>query len=148
MCGATRPRYGSSCCEQNRIGAGVRKRLYTVCTARIRALSVYRVATSTAPVRLSATHIAAIRDVVLHACGPGCRVLLFGSRLDGTRRGGDVDLLVQCDQPVERPALLSAQLSALISRRLGGRAVDVVLDAPNLQRSAIHRIAEQQGQEL
>jgi predicted nucleotidyltransferase len=69
-------------------------------------------------VRPSPSDITAIREVVLDQCGPASRVLLFGSRLDNALRGGDVDLLVQFDRPVERPALLSAQLSALISRRL------------------------------
>ena len=77
---------------------------------------------------------------------PGACVRLFGSRLGDTRRGGDVDVLVELDQPVERPAVLSARLSAQLSRRVDGRSVDVVLSAPNLSRSAVHRRAEQQGQ--
>lgn len=98
--------------------------------------------------RLSPQHIRAIREVVRHECGPEARVRLFGSRLDDTRRGGDVDVLVELEQPVERPAVLAARLSARLSRRLDGRSVDVVLSAPNLPRSAVHRMAEQQGQLL
>ncbi|WP_253939212.1 nucleotidyltransferase domain-containing protein [Spiribacter salilacus] len=90
----------------------------------------------------------AIREVVRRECGSTARVRLFGSRLDDSRRGGDVDLLIELDNPVERPALLSARLSALISRSLGGRRVDVLLSAPNLTRQAVHRVAEQQGQLL
>jgi len=89
-----------------------------------------------------------IREVVRRECGSTARVRLFGSRLDDTRRGGDVDLLIELDNPVERPALLSARLSALISRGLDGRSVDVVLSAPNLSRQAVHRVAEEQGQLL
>lgn len=84
-----------------------------------------------------------IRDVVSRECGSAARVRLFGSRLDDARRGGDVDLLIELDNPVERPALLSARLSALISRSLGGCRVDVLLSAPNLTRQAVHRVAEQ-----
>jgi len=101
-----------------------------------------------APMRLTPTQISAIREVVRDQCGPQSRVRLFGSRLDDTQRGGDVDLFIELDQPIERPAVLSVQLAALISRRLDGRSVDVVLSAPNLPRSAVHRVAEQQGQEL
>lgn len=43
---------------------------------------------------------------------------------------------------------MASHLSVLLSRALGGRAVDVVLAAPNLQRGAIHQIAERQGQLL
>lgn len=55
------------------------------------------------------------------------RVLLFGSRLDDTARGGDVDLLIELTEPVDNPAVLSATLSARISRVLDGRKVDVLL---------------------
>ena len=96
--------------------------------------------------RLSPKHRQLIRDLVRQECGAQARVRLFGSRLDDTRRGGDVDLLVELDAPVERPALLAARLSALLSRLLEGRAVDVVLSAPNLARQSAHRVAEQQGQ--
>ena len=90
----------------------------------------------------------AIREVVRRECGSTARVRLFGSRLDDSRCGGDVDLLVELDESVERPALLSARLSALISRRLDGRSVDVVLSVTNLTRQAVHQVAEEQGQLL
>jgi predicted nucleotidyltransferase len=97
---------------------------------------------------LTAEQIDAIREVVRQECGPDVCVRLFGSRLDDASRGGDVDLLVESDLPIERPAVLSSRLSALISRRLNARSVDVVLAAPNLQRSAVHRVAKEQGQKL
>ena len=98
--------------------------------------------------RISSKHVQTIRDVVARECGPGARVRLFGSRLDDAGRGGDVDLLIELDESVERPALLAARLSVLLSRRLDGRSVDVVLAAPNLSRQAVHRVAEEQGQLL
>jgi len=98
--------------------------------------------------RVSAEHRRAIRETVRHECGPEARVRLFGSRLDDDRRGGDLDVLVELDDPVEGPAMLSARLSAQLSRRLGGRSVDVVLAAPNLARSHVQRVADKQGQPL
>ncbi|MEX0372802.1 nucleotidyltransferase domain-containing protein [Spiribacter roseus] len=64
---------------------------------------------------------------------------------DDDARGGDVDLLVVLPEPVERPAMLSAQLSAKISRHMHGRSVDVVLSAPNLTTTPVHEIAAQEG---
>lgn len=98
--------------------------------------------------RLSPEHQSVIRAVVDRECGAAATVRLFGSRLDDSARGGDVDLLIELQRPVERPALMASHLSVLLSRALGGRAVDVVLAAPNLQRGAIHQIAERQGQLL
>lgn len=70
---------------------------------------------------------------------------MFGSRVHDEFRGGDLDLLVEFEQPVTEPAMLAARMEARIIRYLAGREVDVVLAAPNLRRVEIHRIAEPQG---
>ena len=60
---------------------------------------------------------------------PGTRVLLFGSRVDDLRRGGDVDLLVETatnrlpDEVVRLRGMFTAQLY----RRLGERRIDVLV---------------------
>jgi len=71
--------------------------------------------------------------------------LLFGSRTDDQKRGGDVDLLVITEKPVERPAMLAAGLEAQIRRALQGRRVDVLIQAPNLAVQPIHEIARNRG---
>ena len=45
--------------------------------------------------RLSADQIEAIKQETAHFFGADARVWLFGSRVDDTARGGDVDLYVQ-----------------------------------------------------
>lgn len=98
--------------------------------------------------RLSSEQIAAIRDVVREEVGPEARVRVFGSRLDDQRRGGDLDLFVEVNRPVANPAWLSARISGRLTVYMHGRDVDVVLSAPNLQRSSVHAVAEQEGQLL
>ena len=98
--------------------------------------------------RLTETQIHAIVTAVRELAGPEAEVRLFGSRLDDEARGGDVDLLVELPEPVEAPALLSATISARISRAMDGRKVDVVLLAPNLRRLAIHEVALREGRPL
>ena len=95
--------------------------------------------------RLSEGQIDAIREILMEEAGPDGRARLFGSRVHDDQRGGDVDLLVTFDAPVANPAWLAARLEARIGRALGGRSVDVVLEAPNLRGQAIHRIAEEEG---
>ncbi len=95
--------------------------------------------------RLSLNHIATIRSLVAQLAGDSARVWLFGSRLNDTARGGDVDLLLDLPEPVAQPALLSAQLGARVSRAMQGRKVDVLIKAPNLQLLPIHRVALGQG---
>jgi predicted nucleotidyltransferase len=60
-------------------------------------------------------------------------------------RGGDVDLMIELDEPVDEPALLAAQVSTRVSRSLFGRKVDVLIQAPNLQRLPIHTLAVAEG---
>lgn len=50
--------------------------------------------------RLTPEQIALILRVVADQTGPGARVALFGSRVDDSRRGGDVDLLIENDPPL------------------------------------------------
>ncbi|PUE09609.1 DNA polymerase III subunit beta [Limnohabitans sp. T6-5] len=77
--------------------------------------------------------------------GEGAQVTLFGSRVDDTAKGGDVDLMVEVKHPLAEPALMSARIASRVSRAMHGRKVDVLLKAPNLMEQAIHRIAMQQG---
>lgn len=95
--------------------------------------------------RLTEQQIQAIRQLVHKVAGGRARVRVFGSRLDDHAHGGDVDLMLEMDEPVGNPALVAAQLSALISRTMHGRKVDVLLSAPNLERMPIHDIAFKEG---
>ena len=60
-------------------------------------------------------------------------------------KGGDIDLLIELDEPVEHPALVAARVGAAIERRIGERKVDVLIDAPNVRRSAVHEAARATG---
>jgi predicted nucleotidyltransferase len=95
--------------------------------------------------RLSPEHIQNIKSTAHAVLGEGVRIVLFGSRVDDQAKGGDVDLLIEVQQPLAEPALMSARIASRISRAMHGRKVDVLLKAPNLQEQAIHQIAARQG---
>jgi len=97
------------------------------------------------PMRLSLQHAAAIKRLAAELFGAGAQVRLFGSRVDDTARGGDVDLLVELDAPIDQPAWAAAGLSSRVSRLMDGRRVDVVVLAPNLMRLPIHEVALRKG---
>ena len=91
--------------------------------------------------RLTPQQIQLISVSVILVAGEGVSVRLFGSRLNGEARGGDVDLMLEFATPIANPALLSARLAAKISRAMQGRKVamqgrkvDVLLSAANLLR--------------
>ena len=95
--------------------------------------------------RLTHPQTQAIKRATEEIFGPEARVWLFGSRADDSKRGGDVDLMVETSEPVQNPALLAARLSAKVSRSMHGRRVDVVLQAPGVQEQSIHRAARSEG---
>ena len=95
--------------------------------------------------RLTKEQIQVIRLLALEITGKQTSIRIFGSRLDDTAKGGDIDLMVESSKPIDNPALMAAQLSAKISRAMHGRKVDVLLLAPNLKRLPIHEIAYKEG---
>jgi predicted nucleotidyltransferase len=98
--------------------------------------------------RLTDHQIQVIRQLAHQVAGSQSRVHVFGSRLDDTAHGGDLDLMLELTEPVENPALMAARLAAQVSRAMHGRKVDVLLSAPNLMRLPIHDIAFKEGQLL
>ena len=98
--------------------------------------------------RLTDYQIQAIRHLAHQVAGNQSRVRVFGSRLDDTAHGGDIDLMLELSVPVDNPALMAAQMAAQVSRAMHGRKVDVLLSAPNLMRLPIHDIAFKEGQLL
>ncbi len=95
--------------------------------------------------RLTDHQIAAIRILAYQLAGTQSRVRVFGSRIDDTQQGGDLDLMLELPEAVDNPAFLAAQLAAKVSRLMNGRKVDVLLSAPNLMRLPIHDIAFKEG---
>ena len=95
--------------------------------------------------RITQEQIDAIRTNVLALAGRDARVWLFGSRVDDQALGGDVDLMLELQEPVAEPALLSARLAAKVSRAMYGRKVDVLVKAPNLMQLPIHAVALAEG---
>lgn len=93
--------------------------------------------------RLTEAQLTAIRNSATEVFGEHAGVWLFGSRVDDTRRGGDIDLLVSpnLSDAAER---LAAKLRFLarLERRLGERKIDVVVAAPDDEREIVKAARE------
>jgi len=101
--------------------------------------------------RLSAAERQAVERASREALPSGTRVLLFGSRLDDERRGGDIDLLVElpeslsADDAVNRRARFTARLYRLFEER----RIDVVMTQQGQpDPRAVVAAARRQGIEL
>ncbi len=85
--------------------------------------------------RLQPKEIAAIGQAARDAFTPGTTVLLFGSRVDDSKRGGDIDLLAE--SPAAMPAAeLVRRRSHFVSciyRLLEEQRIDVVMATQNEQ---------------
>lgn len=98
--------------------------------------------------RLSPEQVAAIRQTAAEVFGDDVGVWLFGSRVDDSKRGGDVDLLLSPVTLDARQQLLhKIRFLSRLERRLGERKVDVVIEVPGDTRPIV-RIAHQTGVRL
>jgi len=95
--------------------------------------------------RLTEQQVQAIRKATIEVVGHAAPVWLFGSRVNETARGGDVDLMVQLTEPVNDPASLMIKLATKVSKCMHGRKVDVLIDAPNLMHFPIHDMVKKSG---
>lgn len=79
--------------------------------------------------RLTDAEIADIAWAARQALPPGSRVLLFGSRTDDSRRGGDIDLLIEPPTAVDaaQDVALCNRLAARLYRKIGERRIDIVV---------------------
>jgi uncharacterized protein len=98
--------------------------------------------------RLSDREKEIIRSAAREAFGSSARVLVFGSRLDDSARGGDLDLLVQCRGPLKDSGLRAARFSALIQLQTGLRKIDVLAAWPGAGLSPAHEAALSEGVEI
>lgn len=78
--------------------------------------------------RLKESEAQAIREAAQKHFGPNVKVLLFGSRVDDTKRGGDIDLLVEHDPALQGSDLIKRKLRMMtaIQMAIGDQKIDIV----------------------
>ncbi|MEI8295613.1 MAG: nucleotidyltransferase domain-containing protein [Alphaproteobacteria bacterium] len=88
----------------------------------------------------------AFRDIY----GEQAHLWLFGSRVDDTRRGGDIDLYIETPEAdVSTVVRLKSKFLDALEDELGERRIDVVVNYGNKKGDGtellIHRIARKTG---
>jgi predicted nucleotidyltransferase len=98
--------------------------------------------------RLTAEQIATIKHAATECFGPGAQVMLFGSRVDDSKRGGDIDLLVRPHGlPPEQYLTRKIRFLGQLERALGERKIDIVIEQAE-DRRPIVEAARQTGVNL
>ncbi len=93
--------------------------------------------------RLQKWEIEEIKKAAKLVFGERVKVILFGSRVDDSKKGGDIDLYVITDTPsYEKKTKFWIELQ----ERLGEQKIDIILsEDPN---RAIEKVALREGVEL
>lgn len=93
--------------------------------------------------RITPEQIRLIKATIAREIDPDARIWLFGSRADDRRRGGDIDLFVETEQPdLMRKLRAGYKLKEALDLH-----VDLITAKPG-QEEPIHVIARTQGVEL
>lgn len=96
--------------------------------------------------RLQAEQINAIKQEAECFFGASAQVWLFGSRVDDSAKGGDVDLYVHT-MSRDADQLAAARLSFLarLKRRLGDRKIDLVVHRAGSESLPVYELARKTG---
>lgn len=95
--------------------------------------------------RLTSEQVLAIKQTAQTVLGDNARVILFGSRTDDARRGGDIDLLFETSQRVPQRAQALDALYVGLIRRLGDRKLDILLKDAATPEAPVLRVARETG---
>lgn len=97
--------------------------------------------------RLSPIERTVIRDTAKAVFGQNTQVRLFGSRLDDSQRGGDIDLLIET--PLTDPQAVAAARTLFLAKLyavLGEQKIDILVDwQGKTDYPPIYALARQQG---
>ncbi|MFV8836392.1 nucleotidyltransferase domain-containing protein [Aquisalimonas sp. APHAB1-3] len=98
--------------------------------------------------RLTSEQIDLIRTAVTRCYGEESAVYVFGSRLDDTRRGGDIDLLVVTPLSGQDAFDAEQRLHGRLQRLLGERKIDIITHSADTPLEGVRRHALEAGVRL
>lgn len=92
--------------------------------------------------RLTKEQVCIIKTTIIKYISDA-KIILFGSRVDDNKKGGDIDLFVETNQNIT----LKNEISILTELELGGilRKVDLLIKTPYKKEQNIYKTIYQQG---
>ncbi len=98
--------------------------------------------------RLSEEYRKIIKETLLKHFGEGSKFYLFGSRVDDSKRGGDIDLYIETDLDNKKSSEAKIKSYIEMIKEMGEQKIDFVIYIEGNPRLPIHEIALMTGVEL
>ena len=96
-------------------------------------------------VRLLPKEMEIIRATVVRLLGDRTCIRIYGSRAREDEKGGDLDILVETECPLQNRVASACRLASELQMQLGDQKIDVILIDPLTNKQPIHQIARQTG---
>lgn len=96
--------------------------------------------------RLKPQEIQEIVKIGKSLFGENCQIYIFGSRIDNTKKGGDIDIYIETNLDI--PLILENKIKFLVSlvKAIGEQKIDVIVFNPKkMKKEHIHEIAKKEG---
>lgn len=90
----------------------------------------------------------AIKAAALRTFGEGVKVYLYGSRVDDSKRGGDIDLLIEAPSALQTGFERECEFRRDLENMIGERRIDILLRSVDEKLSTIQDIAISTGVRL
>ena len=80
--------------------------------------------------------------------GEDSRAILFGSRIDDSQRGGDIDLFIETNLSTHVARSKKIRFLIALKRNIGDRKIDVVVRGSDSTSKPIYSVAQAEGEEV
>lgn len=96
--------------------------------------------------RLNNKEIEAIKEVTKDIFGENATISLFGSRTDNNKKGGDIDLFIQCKSQISREELYQLKIKFLVQLKkiIGDQKIDVLINGGQLSKSILGKVQKEE----
>ncbi len=96
--------------------------------------------------RLNNKEIAAIKEVTRDIFGENATISLYGSRTDNNKKGGDIDLFIQCKSQISREELYQLKIKFLVQlkKHIGDQKIDVLINGGQLSKSTLGKVQKEE----
>jgi predicted nucleotidyltransferase len=95
--------------------------------------------------RLTKKDSEAISAVAKSVFGENTKISLFGSRTDNSEKGGDIDLIIQCNSAISGVERYELKIKFLVQLKkiIGDQKIDVLIEDAKQQNSVFNTIRKE-----